>query len=67
MSFGTSLPAQRRRAAYYVDRILKGVKPADLLMERPTHVELVVNLSTAKALGLSLPSSFFIVAEEVIP
>ena len=67
MSFGTSLPAQRRREAYYVDRILKGVKPADLLMERPTHFELVVNLSTAKALGLSLPSSFFIVAEEVIP
>ena len=66
MSFGTSLPAQRRRAAYYVDRIL-GVKPADLPMERPTHFELVVNLSTAKALGLSLPSSFFIVAEEVIP
>jgi len=64
MSFGTSLPAQRRRAAYYVDRILKGTKPADLPVERPTYFELVINLATAKA--LALPASLLVPADELI-
>ena len=55
LSFGTSLPAHRRRAAYYVDKIFKGAKPGDLSVEQPTNFELVVNLTTAKALGLTPP------------
>jgi len=66
MSFGTSLPAHRRRAAYYVDKILKGTKPASLPVERPTLFELVVNLNTAKALGLALPPSLVLLADDVI-
>jgi putative ABC transport system substrate-binding protein len=66
MSFGSSLSAQRRRAAYYVDRILKGTKVAELPVERPTLFELVVNLKTAKALGLALPASVLVLADDLI-
>jgi putative tryptophan/tyrosine transport system substrate-binding protein len=66
LSFGTSLPAHRRRAAYYVDKILKGTKPSDLPVERPTLFELIVNLTTAKTLGLALPAVLTVVADELI-
>jgi putative tryptophan/tyrosine transport system substrate-binding protein len=67
LSFGTSLSAHRRRAAYYVDKILKGTKPADLPVERPTLFELVVNVTTAKTLGLTLPAGLVVLADELIP
>ena len=66
LSFGMSLPAQRRRAAYYVDKILKGSKPADMPFETPTLFELVVNLKTAKALGVTVPPSFMVLADDLI-
>ena len=55
-----------RRTAYYVDRILRGAKPADLPIEQPTRFELVVNLKTAKALGLTIPPSIMVQATRVI-
>jgi putative tryptophan/tyrosine transport system substrate-binding protein len=66
MSYGPSLIAQYRRAAVFVDKILRGAKPADLPVEQPTKYELIINLKTAKVLGLTIPESLLQRADEVV-
>ena len=66
MSYGPNFPDLYRRAADFVDRILRGAKPADLPVEQPTKFDFVINQTTAKALGLTIPDKLLALADEVI-
>jgi putative tryptophan/tyrosine transport system substrate-binding protein len=66
MAYDTNYPDLQRRAATYVDRILKGAKPSDLPVQQPTKFEFVINLKTAKTLGLTFPPGVLAIADEVI-
>ena len=66
MSYGPNLPSLFRRAGDYVDKILRGAKPKDLPVEQPTKFDFIVNLTTAKVLGLTVPPSLLAIADEVI-
>jgi putative ABC transport system substrate-binding protein len=66
MSYGPNFPDLFRRAGDYVDKILRGMKPAEIPVEQPTKFDLMINLTTAKALGLAIPESFLLRADEVL-